>query len=128
MKEKKLSDYLHLYLGCEFKIQYISDRFKAHTISKPNDVRILTPTILYLIQEGDIVIKPILRRLSSMTEEEAIEFDILIPWTSTLTGKRSWNSVRFPSRHLPEVFKKGFWLFGDDWFDEGLIIDKATVK
>lgn len=35
-------------------------------------------------------------------------------------------------RNLPHIFhyllSKGYWLFGNDWFDEGYIIDKKTLN
>lgn len=66
-------------------------------------------------------------------------------WTKNVYGVSIIEVTYFNSgRHQEEVFflwinrftpdqthyllKKGYWLFGSDWFDEGLIIDRKTLK
>jgi len=65
MIEKKLKDYLHLFLGCECMWKVFGDddiEFKKSSI----DLKILDR----VYDRQPFVIKPILRPLSSMTEDE----------------------------------------------------------
>lgn len=95
-----------------------------------------------LIDKG-ITVKPILRKLESMTEEEGKEFvnigvldngrkfrDIT-KYAVHFFDRRSYGAIEFSTlhpQHFHYLLSRGFWVFGDDWFDEGLIIDKATIK
>jgi hypothetical protein len=66
---KKIEDFLHLYIGCEYSTANSFGEVNATTL----------PMILkYLPDYKDFKLH--LRRLSSMTEEEAIElYDFLYP-------------------------------------------------
>src|SRR5688572_910316 len=59
---KDIKDYLHLYLGCDVKHEALKN------------IRPLTPAWYGALQKENILylLKPILRPLSDMTEEEAI--------------------------------------------------------
>lgn len=169
--KKDIKDYIHLYIGCEVlaldpyseneqamgyltgihgeygpEIQFIIDGNAEESPEYPNYENV----------------KPILRKLSSMTEEEYAycgkfgfgasrkeywlqqfeQFEnrpvegqgkksgIKNPETKKVKVREGLNLSHYT--FAPEAFlyllKKGFWLFGHDWFDEGLILDKATVK
>ncbi len=108
---------------------------------------------------GDIKLK--VRRLSSMTEEEAREFlGVIMNFNKMFDNNWTWqygagflvinpgqyeynkqsytvikpfgpnNAPVFNCSHgvheILWLIKKGFWLLGDNWFDQGLIIDEAT--
>jgi hypothetical protein len=80
---KKIEDYLHLYIGCQCQHCGEVDETKKLTgISFDDTQRVLWA---YFENEENCYapaseVKPILRRLSSMTEEEAIElYDFLYP-------------------------------------------------
>lgn len=62
--EKKIEDYLHLYMGCACKIK--------HRIAFITDK--ITPSTIIGITERNWKVNPILRPLSDMTEEENIEY------------------------------------------------------
>lgn len=61
---KNIKDYLHLYLGCEI----YAEGFQ---------IRKLTPLVLMEWDDHYYPFKPILRSLSDMTEEEAIELQCI---------------------------------------------------
>lgn len=100
-------------------------------------------------------VKPILYRLEDITEEDAIELvklsawkqygehphgrvyttyknpfgQIVVSWGDGLREKKVPASKEvFSPEEFNFLIKKGYWLFGSDWFDEGLIIDRKTLK
>lgn len=124
----ELKDVLHLYLGCECK-----DTF--------NDVMfVLDSRNLYLYSLSDSLnqIKPILRPLSSMTEEEAVELiSLYIPKDKTNLigfGSVNMNQLNYKigqsvlNKHWDKLsaiefqylLSKGFDLFG--LIDNGLAL------
>jgi hypothetical protein len=133
MIEKKLSDHLHFYIGCEVSAPnpYEDDETILATGYLTGIHGEYGPEIQFII-DGNAeehpeyvsfdLVKPHLRQLSdrNMTEDE----------------RREWHTRRQRKGWMPGVdadntswlIKQGFWLFGDDWFTEGLIIDAATVK
>lgn len=64
-------------------------------------------------------VKPILRRLKNMTEKERSEFLVI--------NNSRHNKEQCEANNTIWLMKHGFWLFGDDWFDEGLILDADTI-
>lgn len=144
---KKIEDYLHLYLGCECLWE-----------DKEGDTGGRTELDHYSLSgfyEGDIKIKPLLRPLSDMTEEEAryifkyyFEKDYTEDWTGD-TGSAYFNPKRItPTKYhalriidgadyetgdfmkviglVPYLLSKHFDLFG--LIESGLAIDKTTLN
>lgn len=112
-----ISEYLHLYLGCECKGEGLMI-YKLSGITKDckgNNRYFLLDSMVNTCV--DVEFKPILRRIDSMTKEEKIIYKVRpIPSNMTLyqwAGAQSFNLI-----------KAGFWLFGDEAFEKGLIIEK----
>lgn len=143
MKEiKELSEVIHLYLGCECMVKYKFDREKKS--------KIIAPLLHELLSEAEYC-RPIVRRLSSMTEDIARE---LLKDETTLQiksidikganagGFYGGGFVWFDDNNVSHVFlwnkltpdqfvyllSKGFWLFSNDAFEQGLIIDADIEK
>lgn len=169
MKEKKLSDYLHFYLGQEMLLSgidpEIDGRGRLVNIDLSGRIGVIEDmNINYCVEVNLDDLKPILRRLSSMTEEEKKDLFAFIfrrpfpdsgrilffdkattqsdPRYVLMTGVErlgiEMNGTVWADSDLHNykhnqhavtawMLKKGFWLFGDSWFTEGLIIDKDTV-
>lgn len=132
MEIREVTEKLHLYLGCQCKgdegtMTYTLDGFAKDCRGK----------IKYFLTDefgnacSDIPFKPILRRLSSQTDDELVKmYDDL--WTDL--GKYPNVSRRYKinycSLNMKEyeatawLLKKGFWLWDDSAFSEGLILEK----
>lgn len=74
---KKLEDYLHLYLGCEM---WESGGFPWELTPEQLYKKLLTGTAL-----GNGTLKPILRSLSDMTEEEVNHCWKILDWSEMIT-------------------------------------------
>ncbi len=133
--KKELKDYLHLYLGCEAQFKYTM---------RENDFELRIGKIIALYKNGIVdacdlrtnhngivyhnykqdIIKPILRPLSDMTEDERNQFEsskVFVKATPVhQVGNMQWT---------PETFKYllsiGIDLFG--LINDGLAIDKTTL-
>lgn len=140
--KKNIKDYLHLYIGCE-----TDQGLLIGMVNCDNDKEDIQ--CVCLMKEGGLVngsiknIKPILRPLSDMTEEEALEC-----YESCWQGHQIDDVNK--ARHIRELFSeesdpdyaygnvtgnakvfrwalfKGFDLFG--LVEAGLAIDKTTLK
>ena len=106
--EKKIEDYLHLYIGRECKYQEHNEK-SDWCIGKITPA-IITPNRIHSV-------KPILRPLSDMTEEEKNEY--------LLTGTDSSTRFEHNARRTQYLLSKGFDLFG--LIDAGLAINKNTI-
>lgn len=110
--EKKISDYLHLYYGCEC-IPYKGgfDSVTIHSIINP-EIR-------------EIALRP----LSDMTEEEMLECGNMIYDFSSEPELNKWTPEDFRIGLAPEqllwLIKKHFDLFG--LIDANLAINKTTL-
>ncbi len=140
--EQSIAPYLHLYLGQQ---AYWSIEGAKSTYHKVIDYDML--------QDADYI-TPILKRLSDMTEEDAKEY-FELPTTAEIidVDRREssvWFSYRDPKFAIEDgyfhssvgisendrltsdqfifLLKKGYWLFGDEAFDKGLIIDAKTIE
>jgi hypothetical protein len=144
--------YLHYYIGQKAKdgdnISTIDGCFQniVH-LTCPLGKTSLVPSYL---------VKPIVRMLSSMTEEEAVEICKLDTepkrWASIdvleinkdgihyidgskwyADGVEELNDCHVSFNHISsdifhELIKMGFWLWDESAFEKGLIIDAETVK
>jgi hypothetical protein len=163
MIEKKLSDYLHFYLGCDC----FTDSGMKGSLIQVNSKSLLCRLVINKagqdISKPIKEVKPTLRRISSMTEEEKKDLFAFIfrrpfpdsgrilffdkattqsdPRYVLMTGVErlgiEMNGTVWADSDLHNykhnqhavtawLLKKGFWLFGDDWFTAGIIIDKDT--
>lgn len=116
--EKKITDYLHFYLGQECKWRVLSDSDEEWTKSNV-DLKMLD--VLYDRQPFEI--KPILRPLSNMTQEEFRD-------TELSSHPKFWTALPTDEYHMKlssvvYMLKKGFDLFG--LIESGLAIDKTTL-
>ena len=121
---KDIKDYLHLYLGCEVYVERydkIGTLVMVSSESRMGWVRLRNPDISEW-QE----IKPILRPLSDMTEEEKDDFaDHGYEFEDN--GElpvNIWKGVNM-SGHVLWLLSKGFDLFG--LIEAGLAIDKTKL-
>lgn len=112
--EKNIDQYLPLYLGQNAKvIQY--DLFEYKNELSLGDTLPISLESLSQIQKGNLKLIPILRPLSSMTEEEAIE----IGWGSALAFNawikainQSNNQAVFSIYQFKKLLEWGFDIFG----------------
>lgn len=142
--EKKIEDYLHLYLGCEI-MDFSLDK------TSPKRFTLDVNNIGYPLKAGmniNGIIKPLLRPLSDMTEEEAIELaalsewpphfrdvktarnkfnDIIVTWEGMVEGGETFNATGelfYCSEQFQWLLEKGFDLF--ELILNGLAIAKPT--
>lgn len=125
---KDIKEYLHYYLGQQFMMTKPAYH-AVHEFGLSSDTPFAMSGKFADYFHGDAVsaeVKPILRKLENMTEEEAINGG----WSSLGHFKHycQGNNGAFHPEDFHYLLSRGFWLFGDDWFDEGLIIDKETLK
>jgi hypothetical protein len=154
MKKVKIEEVIHLYLGCEVQInkriteaeKVILSGVYTKQIEGGNTENVRCQLFT---SPGENIIwldfdefKLRVRRLSSMTEEEAREFCKLEGWGENLEnvivtdgvidfkriiGERTETCITRFTRCRPEMFlwllSKRFWLFSESAFEKGLIID-----
>lgn len=122
--EKKLSDVLHMYLGCEVFIKKPKTRKpKIWTLvgvdnTFENPVRCSNGEYLCACSFNDV--KPLLRPLSDMTEEE---YDL---WDNGIDGglvQGTTDMIEQEAKKTLYLLKREFDLFG--WIEAGLAIDKT---
>ena len=121
MIEKNIKDYLNLYLGCE--VMHRNEKGLLEAVSKRMNVWD------GFISFGDFgswygmsEIKPILRPLSDMTDEEKNDFEL---WSFEIM-KEDLNQVQRNALKIKWYLYNHFDLFG--LIEAGLAIDKTTIK
>jgi hypothetical protein len=127
---KKIEDYLHLYLGCEVKVLDIDGQTFTDKVESVHDNKSGKGFSIY--EFGDCPfdnheeyyqrIMPILRPLSDMTEEERIECK------AESTVRFAAHSMQYEKLEPDQFIKllsKGFDLF--NLIPEGLAIDKTSL-
>lgn len=106
--EKKIEDYLHLYMGCACEIRdgiaFIVD--------------IITPSTIIGVNERKWKVKPVLRPLSDMTNEELEHM--------TDATRRNKSMIYQHAERTAYLLSQGFDLFG--LIESRLAIDKKTIK
>jgi len=110
-KTKDISQYLHLYLGCQCQAKYYYGKDWLHVKLTGNVLAELEQTEGFTYQIE--FIKPELRPLSDMTEEEAIEHIHISNEQGVYDGFRYWLSKHFDLFNL---------------IPEGLALDATTLK
>lgn len=140
---KDIKDYIHLYIGCEViapNPYYADDGIKLAKGILTGIHGEYGAEIQFIIDgnaeeepayDREFELKPVLRRLSSITEEEAREI-----WDSSMVNigymynhcdrlLRSTNTIEVISPVLPKLLRMGFDLFG--LIDSNLAIDSSTI-
>lgn len=145
---KNIKDYLHLYLGCECIVKEPGESAFKSVLEGIQRGKFLLKEYGHLLLWEAAEIKPILRPLSDMTEEELIEqeniFKIYEPDFEVTPDmrKNAWEKIKndgimaveFSEDNNPlmvfELFRyflsKHFDLFG--LIESGLAIDKTKLK
>lgn len=116
--EKEIKDYLHLYLGCQcvWRVKGLDDEWRIAGV----DLKVLDR----VYDRQPFEFKPILRKLSDMTEEEATEMQLSGIWFRTT--KERWEDIICTPENLIQLLSKHFDLFG--LIESGLAIDATTLK
>lgn len=125
-KTKDISQYLHLYLGCQC---LIGDSKNVHFIEMVSPMYVCTGTNKISIQMWykKSACKPVLRPLSDMTEEERTELICTdIDEYKPLKIKLKVGDYYPESKRFIYLLSKHFDLFG--LIESGLAIDKTTLK
>jgi len=131
--ETKTQDYLHLYLGCEVMVESVA----PFNDNNAGNSRIKGPFTLvavgimeqrvhvkldgYTVTASDII-KPILRPLSDITEEEATECG----WMELFTIEHFAEKKLYRPTSFHYLLKRGFDLL--DLIETGLAIDKTKGR
>lgn len=124
-----IKEFLKYYIGCDFV-----------SSGAPSTILQLTPRHYKRWSESSaMLIKPILSRLSDITEENAVEiynliqpdFNYKVNNSYKLEVIKGWN-LSSKTRYTPELvhylINKQYWMFGDEAFEKGLVIDRKTLK
>lgn len=136
---KEIKDYLHLYLGCDAIITYVRDaEFEKtldprHWAAVGNEI-VMDASMLFYLTEGWINVKPILRPLSDMTEEEIIEMhDHFYPDYQHYSNEHKLDFMALDTcekKYTPELMV-WFLKLGVDIFqlhEQGLCLYKSDLK
>jgi hypothetical protein len=127
-----IKDYIHLYIGCECLYDWLyyneTDLFGKVTSKIIEDVR--TPHL----SGAATNVRPLLRPLSDMTDEEAVNVGILPKrhWHEDTPQEQidwlcnNWNMEIYSPSDLRYLLSEGFDLFG--LIDAGLALDKTTYQ
>lgn len=129
---KQISDYLHLYLPCPVELDNggskiysriavacgnMDDRFRYVTLREGNGKNSFIHTVLF----SENRVKPILRPLSDMTEEEInIRMMLANKWSPFN------NDIMCSAEQVNYLLKSGFDLFG--LIEAGLAIDLTKLN
>lgn len=154
--EQSIAPYLHLYLGCD--VWYDGKILKLIRVDCESGISVLriNPDAHQTIHKPNNEFKLICKRPSDMTDEDAVELcklqtpdkrhaDVEVHDISHTdiwyTDGSKWYGdgveevndlhVHFdalnPAQFAYLLFK-GYWLFGNEYFDKGLIIDAKTIE
>jgi hypothetical protein len=123
----ELKDYLHLYLGCE--VQYDEDfvgiLIGVYSLNRPSyNPIIIHSQIGVIINRGwDNIVKPILRPLSDITNEEVCEMNELV--NKPTNGEPYPHTTKW-ARRVCYMLERHFDLF--KLIEAGLAIDKTSLQ
>jgi hypothetical protein len=119
--DKKIQDYLHLYMGCEGIAKTIAP-FKTRLVVSnwSDDLR----DGIELCQVEEYNFKPILRPLSDMTKDEESELRNI--WSDEYETGNNYTSIIADAAQIKWLLSKHFDLFG--LIEAGLAIDATTLK
>jgi hypothetical protein len=126
--KKELKDFLPFYLGCECERQGEPVPAKLTGISY-DDTQKIWWTYFENEEDGYSIledVRPILRSLSDMTEEEATEGEIWGVWHDVNLMGEDWDTFGFSPQNFKYLLSKGFDLFG--LIESGLAVNAAELK
>lgn len=112
--EKKIEDFLHLYWGCDVMHPALKNK------------RTLKDAWGGQMLDGNIQLKPILRPLSSMTEEEQHEMSKMVDLVDAEDGENYWWGTQVAAHRTNYLISKHFDLF--NLIPDGLAIDSSTIN
>lgn len=110
--EKKIEDYINFYLGCE-----------CEYMEEIDDIPRIKPLTGYMIGRGFYWVKPILRRLADLTEDEAKEGNLAAFEFRVI--KKEVMSYAFTPNRFVWLLSKHFDLFG--LIEAGLALEKSKI-
>lgn len=131
--EKRIEDYLHLYLGCSVMVEQL----KNNSNNTANKTVLTGPYKLIAVDLSDNnrvikldghtlvatdTIKPVLRPLSDMTEDEAIEFG----WMRLFTLEHFIDKKMYNPGAFAHLLAKHFDLL--NLIEEGLAVDATKMN
>lgn len=119
--DKKIEDYLHLYLGCDVEYNLSSMRYVL--IGIESDAAYIFSESIGMQIVSMFRIKPILRPLSDMTEED---YAYLNDGYNNSDKHSRYGSHYWEAEQTRYLLSKHFDLFG--LVESGLAIDKTTFK
>jgi len=105
-----IKQYLHYYMGCEFWTDNSQGQINSETLR-----------FIYAMIDSGKKVQLIVRRLDNLTDKENKELGKAA--LNVFTGNISYNAEQF---HY--LLSRGFWLFGDEAFEQGVVIDAETLK
>jgi hypothetical protein len=117
---KDIKDYLHLYIGCQAEVINIPDGL---AVTEEPQIHLIDGTVMDCSASMYSSIKPILRSLSSMTEEEQTEM-VATQDTVKLDGYPEIVLKADSGETFRYMLSKGFDLFG--LIESGLAIEKVV--
>ncbi len=131
-KMEDIKEYFKYYIGCEclyFNLGTSYSPQKGKIISVMDDGMIELSGYGIVKEQYFRYLKPILRRLWDISEEDAREcyaIGSIRLKGGVLQMKSGMNTLDANQFHY--LLTKGYWLFGDDAFDKGLVIDAKTIE
>lgn len=123
----EIKDYLKYYIGCEAVFdnrKWLIDFYDV----RQNIVRLRRTDDGYpkYNEVWPNEMKLVLRRLSSMTEQEGIPLFGTDKYWDVVCGEGDCKSFTPASFHY--LLSRGFWLFGEEAFEKGLIINQSSLN
>lgn len=128
---------LAMFIGCEAEYMYVDE--ETHTgkgtlisVNLNLDRKINFPIVIIDKDDNSRYretkvnpdeVKPILRPLSDMTDEEINEYKVLKPEYTSITDKKTL--IKVDARSIKYLVSKHFDIFG--WIEKGLAIDKTKL-
>lgn len=122
MNSKIIEDYLHLYLGCKVKWMYGNEIYILVRTDKINCDLYNGATLYTSIRN----IKPILRALSDMTEEEKKEYQFMKPDSGVENSDPYQPYINLNAKRTLWALSKHLDLF--NLIKSDLAIDASTIK
>lgn len=151
MKELKITvDQLKNYLGTGLIMEYsgfgedkkklvdkwsisIQEHWDIHFMDEgqtDNDVLFYFKPICYRLSDLDKEIKhngerffPV-DKIQELYEADLFDWDCKKMW---VCGSWTSNTIEWPYSLVKKLFEWNFWLFGDKYFEQGLVIDKMKI-
>lgn len=119
-----IKDFLPYYLGCDLLLENTLV-VKLYGFQNGLPVILNKKTFETAVCNDLSYIKPILRKLSSLTEEEGIPLFGIDKYWDVVTQEGDCKTFTPDAFHY--LLKQGFWLFGQEAFQKGLIIEKSKT-